>query len=77
MADPVIRIMDLWKNYGGDGSGVPALRGTNIEIKKEDLGTSPLTSNRSLGRGQRALYKKTTLPGSPTLWGVELQINHE
>ena len=37
MADPVIRITDLWKNYGEDGSGAPALRGTSIEIKKGEI----------------------------------------
>jgi ABC-type lipoprotein export system ATPase subunit len=37
MAVPVIRIVDLWKNYGEDGSEAPALRGTNIEIKKGEI----------------------------------------
>jgi len=37
MADPIIRIIDLWKNYGEDGSGAPALRGTNIEINKGEI----------------------------------------
>ncbi len=34
IADSVIRIIDLWKIYEVDGSGVPALRGTNLEIRK-------------------------------------------
>ncbi|NWF94182.1 MAG: ATP-binding cassette domain-containing protein, partial [Syntrophaceae bacterium] len=37
MGDPIIRIIDLWKNYGEDGSGAPALRGTNIEINKGEI----------------------------------------
>ena len=37
MADPVIRIIDLWKNYGENGSEAPALRGTTIEIKKGEI----------------------------------------
>ncbi len=37
MAVPVIPIIDLWKNYGEDGSEAPALRGTNIEIKKGEI----------------------------------------
>lgn len=37
MAEWAIRIIDLWKNYGGDGSEASALRGTNIEIKKGEI----------------------------------------
>jgi putative ABC transport system ATP-binding protein len=37
MSEAVIRIIDLWKNYGGDGSEAPALRGTNIEFKKGEI----------------------------------------
>jgi len=37
MADPVIRIIDLWKNYAGDGSEVPALRGANLELRKGEI----------------------------------------
>ena len=32
MAEPVIRIIDLWKDYGDDITNAPALRGTNLEI---------------------------------------------
>jgi len=32
MADPIIRVVDLWKHYRTDGSDTPALRGTNLEI---------------------------------------------
>ena len=32
--DPVIRVIDLWKNYDRDGrENAAALRGTNLEIK--------------------------------------------
>jgi putative ABC transport system ATP-binding protein len=33
----VIRIVDLWKDYGNDGSHVPALRGTHVEIKAGEI----------------------------------------
>ena len=29
---PVIRVVDLWKDYGNDRAGTPALRGANVEI---------------------------------------------
>ena len=37
MSEAVIRTIDLWKNYGEDGSGTPALRGTTIELKKGEI----------------------------------------
>jgi putative ABC transport system ATP-binding protein len=36
MAEPAIRIIEVWKSYGEKGSGVPALCGTNLEINKGD-----------------------------------------
>ena len=33
----VIRIVDLWKDYGSDGSTMPALRGTHLEIKTGEI----------------------------------------
>ena len=32
MTEPVIRIIDLWKDYGDDITNASALRGTNLEI---------------------------------------------
>lgn len=37
VSEAVIRTIDLWKNYGEDGSGTPALRGTTIELKKGEI----------------------------------------
>lgn len=37
MAQPIIRIVDLWKDYSGDGTFPPALRGTNLEIKSGEI----------------------------------------
>jgi putative ABC transport system ATP-binding protein len=33
VSQTVVRIVDLWKDYGSDGSTLPALRGTNLEIR--------------------------------------------
>jgi len=37
MAESVIRIKDLWKNYGEDGSGAPALRAHLAIILNEEI----------------------------------------
>ena len=37
MVQPAIRVVDLWKNYGGDGTAFPALRGTNLEIMPGEI----------------------------------------
>jgi hypothetical protein len=37
VTQPIIRIVDLWKDYSGDGTFSPALRGTNLEIKSGEI----------------------------------------
>ena len=37
MSEAVIRTIDVWKNYGEDGAGTAALRGTTIELKKGEI----------------------------------------
>jgi putative ABC transport system ATP-binding protein len=37
MSETVIRTIDVWKNYGEDGAGTAALRGTTIELKKGEV----------------------------------------
>ena len=37
MSETVIRVVDLWKEYGDDRAEIPALRGTTIEIKKGEI----------------------------------------
>jgi ABC-type antimicrobial peptide transport system, ATPase component len=34
---PVIRVTDLWKYYGDDEQGEPALRGTSLEVAAGDI----------------------------------------
>jgi putative ABC transport system ATP-binding protein len=37
MDGPVIRIVDLWKNYRPDGTETPALRGLNLEVRTGEI----------------------------------------
>lgn len=37
MAEPVIRIVDLWKEYNLDGTNTPALRGAHLEIERGEI----------------------------------------
>jgi len=69
MADPVIRIKDLWKNYGEDGSGVPALRGTNLDIKK---GESVALFGKS-GSGKSTLFNLIAGLDRPTKGRIEVE----
>jgi putative ABC transport system ATP-binding protein len=69
MSEAVIRIVDLWKNYGGDGSEVPALRGTNIEIKK---GERVALFGRS-GSGKSTLFNLIAGLDRPTKGRIEVE----
>jgi len=69
MADPVIRIIDLWKNYGENGSGVPALRGTNIEIKKGEI----VALFGKSGSGKSTLFNLIAGLDRPTKGRIEIE----
>jgi len=69
MSGPVIRIIDLWKNYGEDGSGAPALRGTNLEIKK---GESVALFGKS-GSGKSTLFNLIAGLDRPTKGRIEVE----
>jgi len=69
MTELIIRIIDLWKNYGEDGSGVPALRGTNLDIKK---GESVALFGKS-GSGKSTLFNLIAGLDRPTKGRIEVE----
>jgi putative ABC transport system ATP-binding protein len=69
MVEPVIRIIELWKNYGEDGSGTPALRGANIEIKKGDI----VALFGKSGSGKSTLFNLIAGLDRPTKGRVEVE----
>jgi putative ABC transport system ATP-binding protein len=69
MANPVIRIMNLWKNYGEDGSGAPALRGTSIEIKKGEI----VALFGKSGSGKSTLFNLIAGLDRPTKGRIEVE----
>lgn len=69
MVEPVIRIIDLWKNYGEDGSGAPALRGTTIEIKKGEI----VALFGKSGSGKSTLFNLIAGLDRPTKGRIEVE----
>jgi putative ABC transport system ATP-binding protein len=69
MADPVIWIKDLWKNYGEDGSGAPALRGTSIEIKRGEI----VALFGKSGSGKSTLFNLIAGLDRPTKGRIEVE----
>lgn len=69
MAEPAIRIVDLWKNYGEDGSGTPALCGTNLDIKKGEI----VALVGKSGSGKSTLFNLIAGLDSPTRGRIEVE----
>ncbi len=69
MSEPIIRVTNLWKSYEVDGSGVPALRGTHLEIQKGErialLGKS--------GSGKTTLFNCIAGLDRPTRGRIEVE----
>jgi len=69
MSEVVVRIIDLWKNYGEDGSGAPALRGTSIEIKKGEI----VALFGKSGSGKSTLFNLIAGLDRPTKGRIEVE----
>ena len=69
MADPIIRVIDLWKDYGGDGSVAPALRGTHLEIRTGDR----VALFGKSGSGKSTLFNLIAGLDRPTRGRIEVE----
>lgn len=69
MAESIIRIIDLWKNYGEDGSESLALRGTNIEFRKGEI----VALFGKSGSGKSTLFNLIAGLDRPTKGRIEVE----
>ena len=69
MAESIIRIIDLWKNYGEDGSESLALRGTNIELRKGEI----VALFGKSGSGKSTLFNLIAGLDRPTKGRIEVE----
>ncbi len=69
VSQTVIRIVDLWKDYGSDGSTIPALRGTNLEIR---AGESVALFGKS-GSGKSTLFNLIAGLDRPSKGRIEVE----
>jgi putative ABC transport system ATP-binding protein len=69
MAEPVIRIIDLWKDYGGDGTEASALRGTNLDIKTGEI----VALFGKSGSGKSTLFNLIAGLDRPTKGRIEVE----
>jgi len=69
MSEAMIRIKDLWKDYGEDRSGAPALRGTSIEIKKGEI----VALFGKSGSGKSTLFNLIAGLDRPTKGRIEVE----
>ena len=69
VAEPVIRIVDLWKEYSLDGTSTPALRGAHLEI-----GTGEIVAlfGKS-GSGKSTLFNLIAGLDRPTRGRIEVE----
>jgi putative ABC transport system ATP-binding protein len=66
--DPIIRVTNLWKHYGGDGENGMALRGTNLEVFPGQI----VALFGKSGSGKTTLLNLLTGLDSPTKGSVEI-----
>jgi putative ABC transport system ATP-binding protein len=68
--DPVIRVVDLWKQYdGGEGNGAPALRGTNLIVNVGEV----LALYGKSGSGKTTLLNLLAGLDRPTRGRIEIE----
>jgi putative ABC transport system ATP-binding protein len=68
VSESVIRIVDLWKAYDHDGTDMPALRGTNLEIKKGEI----IALFGKSGSGKSTLFNLIAGLDRPTSGRIEV-----
>ncbi len=68
MSEPMIRIIDLWKEYSDDTSNAPALRGTNLEIGAGEI----VALFGKSGSGKSTLFNLVAGLDHPTRGRIEV-----
>ena len=66
--EPMIRISDVWKEYNHDGTDMPALRGTHVEIKTGDI----VALFGKSGSGKSTLFNLIAGLDRPTRGRIEI-----
>jgi putative ABC transport system ATP-binding protein len=69
MAEPVIRVVDLWKDYADDLTNVPALRGSSLEITAGEI----IALYGKSGSGKSTLFNLIAGLDHPTKGRIEVE----
>lgn len=69
MAEPTIRVVDLWKSFGEDGTDAVALRGTNLELGAGEI----VALFGKSGSGKSTLFNLIAGLDRPTKGRIEVE----
>src|SRR5208283_3594528 len=69
MAEPVIRVIDLWKDYADDLTNAPALRGSSLEIGAGEI----VALYGKSGSGKSTLFNLIAGLDQPTKGHIEVE----
>jgi putative ABC transport system ATP-binding protein len=69
MAGPVIRVIDLWKDYADDATNAPALRGSSLEINAGEI----VALFGKSGSGKSTLFNLIAGLDEPTRGRIEVE----